>query len=459
MVLRPPVPLDVRVTVDGKPGLPEGLTLAVQGALPLGRTDDADASTVRFLLRPASKEPVVRVYGGGKGLQPANAASTADGSGRLTVDLDLHRVGAGGALVLKVIEPPDGRFQWELRRIDGPGGPRVLFGSAWRTFDTGQPEGTWENKRFPGLPAGRYEFRTDCGLGTGEFTIAGEGDEFRATLDLSKSRRVTGRVEGPASSDLRRASVLVEGEGLGGQAQGGILMGGRVPGAPVGPDGTFSVRIPGDRPVRLRAWHPSLVPDPAGGTVEVQEAADGLVLRLVEGPHALFTLDPVRRDDIYRTQTEVRLFRGEPAGEPLSTQVAEEVDGRFRIGGFPPEVLTLWIDAPGSAPKVLRGVRLFGGANDLGVLPMEEGATVRIDLTLGPGAAPPNLFVLAMSEDGPPHSRGLNYYGKGEVLLRGLGPGRYRVTVHPGGAPGTVLLTEHVQSEGSGVIPLALDLR
>ena len=47
-------------------------------------------------------------------------------------------------------------------------------------------------------------------------------------------------------------------------------------------DGSFAVRVPGDRPVTLVAEHPQLVPAPDGGRVEVREPREGVVLRLVD---------------------------------------------------------------------------------------------------------------------------------------------------------------------------------
>ena len=462
-VLKPTVGLDVRITVDGKPELPEGLTLMVQGAMVVSRTNDAAASMVRMKIRSASRDPLVRVYAGGPGLLAANAASErGEGGGGLVVDLAMQR--SAGTLVAHITPPKDGRFQWQLRRLDGEGGPRPTHGSNFRNADGSGAFGPPENMRLEGLAPGRYRILTDSGIASEEVELVRGRTPPEVHLDLSQVVAATGRIEAPDATDFRAVHVVVEGEGLGPQTHGGLflagggLFSGTGPGLPARSDGTFHVRIPGDRPVRLRPWHPSLVPDPAGGVVDVEGAAEGVVLRLVEGPHALFTLDPVRKEE-YRSRTEVRLFRGEPAGEPVSVHQAEEVGGRFRIGGFPPDVYTLWIDAPGSAPKFLRGVRFLGGENDLGVIPMEEGASVRVHLTLAEGAAPPNLFVNAMALDGPRHFRGLNYLGKGEVVLPGLGKGRYRVSGAPGGDPGTVLLLRTVESSGSGEIPLELDLR
>jgi RNA polymerase sigma-70 factor (ECF subfamily) len=458
VVLRPPVVLLARVTEDGKPSLPPGLVFGIRGATLRQRTDDPKTGSVRFLLRAGSKDPVIQVNATVAGALEAKAvASWSEQEELFVADLPLKRK-PGGTLVVRVKPPAKGRFLWELRRLDGPRGPEPIQGSAFLGVQSDPVTGPPDCPTFGGLKPGRYQFVSDCGLATEPVEFGEEPSTHEVAIDLSKMQTVTGRFEAPPGTDFGRAIVLVEGEDLvapmkWSQGIGGAIMMG------ASTRDTFMVRIPGDRPVRLRASHPSLVPAEPGGTFDVQGAAEGVVLRLVEGATAVFRLEPSAPadSDPFAMPPTVHLYRGEPVGEPVSTHIAEGTDV-FRIGGFAPGTWTLYIDAPARAPGVLLDVNLTNGKTDLGTIRLEDGASVRFNMKLAPGAAPPNLFIHAWPLGAPGHHRGLNSLGRGDLVLRGLGKGPYRITAYPPGSS-TPLLHTRIDSEGFGETVLDLDLR
>ena len=429
----------------------------IQGAALRKRTDDPSTATVRFELRAVSREPSLTVSATVPGKSGARASAPwSEVESAFVADLQLQRKPAG-TLVVSIRPPADGRFSWELRRLDGPRAPELLQGSTFWGAQSEPRTGPPDRPTFGGLKPGRYQFVADCGLATEPIEFGEAPSTREVSLDLSRVQVVSGRFEAPDGVDLTGAHVVIEGDGLVSAAKGTLGIG-----APRGArhGGEFRVRVPGDRPVRLRAAHPSLVAAATGGTVEVEGAAEGVVLRLVEGAHAVLRLDPTTPPTAegLRLRPQILLYSGDPSGEPVSIHVAEG-DDPYRFEGFAPGTWTLVVDAHGLAPGVLRGVSLGPGRTDLGTIHLEEGACVRLNPKLGAGAVAPSLHVLAWPLGGPRHSRFLNYHGKGDLILRGLAKGPYRLTVAPSGSPSTLLLERRIDSEGTGEILVDLDLR
>jgi hypothetical protein len=465
VTLRPVVHLELQVKVDGKAFLPAGLGVGFDGgALEVERKDDPEAGRIRFLLRPAARDPVLAVRAGAGGHLPGRGVAEWKEEARCFVaEVELKR--AGGRLVVHATAPPGLRFNWELRRLDGSTAGQFVASSTMFLADRKPAFGPPGNLTIPDLAAGQYQFVTDSGLAT-EIIDLKEGEARAVSLDLSKVAWVKGRIDAPSGADLRRAHVVIEGDGLVEPARGGFFINSPGPGRPVAADGSFRILVPGDRQVRVRAWHPSLVPATSGGAVEVTGAAEGIVLRLVEGAYAVLTLHPDREGGPRNETRRVLLFRGNPEGTPVSEHLLESGENGLRFGGYAPGTYTMVIDVggswmagdPGYAPKVVRDVKLGTGATRLGTIRLEEGASVRLDIRLPEGSSAPQLFVNAKALGGLFHMRGFNYFGKGECLLRGLGKGPYRITVTSGDSM-TVLLDRQVESDGAGEIPLSLDLR
>ena len=236
------------------------------------------------------------------------------------------------------------------------------------------------------------------------------------------------------------------------------------------PDGTFSLRVPGTRPVALAVRHPLLRPDAASAALVLEGPQSGLRVRLVAGATARFTLPGVKaaRSEFPGSGgLKVVLFAGAPEGKPLMECDTQPADEAWVFGGFEPGTFTLWIDTGSTAPVVRRGVVLGEGVTDLGALETSPGTTVRVRVKTKEGTAAPRLSVWAVHQGEPAYQRGTNSRGGPEdVLVTGLGAGRFRVTAAPimgalgvGGDGRGLRIDQVLEVDGTGEVVLDLDLR
>jgi hypothetical protein len=107
------------------------------------------------------------------------------------------------------------------------------------------------------------------------------------------------------------------------------------------------------------------------------------------------------------------------------------VDGHLRAGGIAPGRYTIWFRLYGGAPLVLEGVDLHDGVNDLGELRPAKGATLHVRLAVPAGQASPRLTVTATRVAPPRYSVSVTSNGEAEILVPGLGPGRFEIVARP----------------------------
>lgn len=423
----------LRLTVDGERRIPPGCRISATTASVDGREDDESRGDVRLRVRPVRDGAEFRGSIAADGRAPA-AFTVPAGHGPVTIDVVVPRgvafVGriaspTGTEVRVGAVQPPRTGFNVELQRRFPPEG-------AWsRVFPPGELviDGVAPDAdgfvRFAPLRLGAYRLReTTTGATSAEADLSEDGAESTVvSLDLSRAGTVRGRIEteGGNSGDER---VVVEGvpDPMTGDPSRRVVK----PAA----DGSFETWIPGDRPLRLRAEHPLLRPDPTLGEVEVTKPADGVVLRLVKGPTVAFGLPGVTMPNPF-TSVRVLFFHGEPAGEPSLERNAVAAEGRYRAGGFEPGTWTLWIDAPGHAPATLRGVVLGEGTTDLGDVVLDPGLSLRVRIATFPNEVAPRIGVSVSRKDGPRFSRSAGSNGEADVVVRGLVPGTYEVFVFP----------------------------
>ncbi len=299
---------------------------------------------------------------------------------------------------------------------------------------------------FRGLAPGRVRL---VDAATGAVTEPREAvvgdDPVELRLDLRAEGYVRGRVEAPAGTDLTQVRVRLD------VPADLRVWAPRVGEADVGRDGSFSLRVPGDRALRMVPVHPLLVPDAVEGVLEVVRPAEGVRVRLVEGAQATFRLRsapgaPTSDPFGERVAARVLLFAGEPRGAPLSEHALVEADGVARFAGFAPGTVTLWIDLGHGAPLVRRGVVLGAGRTDLGVLDADPGCTLTVRLRLAEGRATPGgmVAVEVLAAQGPAAPRRAFARDPVELRVPGLGAGRHRVLVDlPSGPAGVRPQSEH----------------
>jgi hypothetical protein len=291
-----------------------------------------------------------------------------------------------------------------------------------------------------------------------------EGDAARVVLDVSKSGWIRGRVEVPDGRDARGVRVLAEGlEGF--SSRQGRILGETAPPdcafTTCREDGEFWLRVPGDREVTLRAEATGLQPAADGGRLKVKTPRDGVVLRLVEGRIARLRMaESLRKQRVVGQPLNrtVRLYRGEAVGKAVQT-LRGDVDAEGRVisfSGYEPGTWTIWVDAGPFAPVILEDVVLTDGETDLGEAAAHYGSTIVVDIVLPKDQDMPRMYAWAMREGEPTYSRRVDAQSDAVLRIRGLGPGRFRVSAgsHMGGG---LRLDQTVEVDGREEVRLTLD--
>ncbi|MEZ6007483.1 MAG: hypothetical protein R3F05_06905 [Planctomycetota bacterium] len=155
----------------------------------------------------------------------------------------------------------------------------------------------------------------------------------------------------------------------------------------------------------------------------------------------------------------VRLFRGDPTGEPAFQVEAPLKDRVLEVGGYEPGRYTIWVDVLDALPLVLRDVDLTGGDVDLGTHDTQPGASVRLRLLVKEGAVVPRIGFSAQQEGPGGYTRVAISSGEDVITLTGLGPGTFHLHTSGQERPLPKNVDEAIESDGEGVIELTLDLR
>lgn len=471
LTLPPERPARLAVRIAGEPGLPAEYVLQTEGGSVLGIEEDPQCGWLTFALSAApSPTRTASVRLDARGFTPVSVPLTLEaGSTRLEGSVDLQ---TAGVFVVRVKKPLDGtnpftaaqafdevRRKWEALPPLPPPPPGEVGSLNFVETETEQL------CLYSPVPAGRYRAMDQH---TGEVTAdvrVGPGlPPAEVVLDLSRAATVKGTVEGPPGFDLSGAQVEIEGV-----ATEGFLL--QRPGrSGIGNEGTFQLRVPGSRPVVLRAKHPFLVPDPVLGRVEVTGGRDGVRLRLVAGTRAQFRLSgvPTTRPGQAPHVPEglkVLLFAGEPGAGEATAQPVQADEAAYWFGGYAPGTYTLWLDPGHGAPVVKRGVVFGAQETDLGELEASEGARIRVRVLVREGATPPRIAIRAVAEGKPTYERSKETQKPLlDAVLTGLGTGRFRVTAWPVGdgvrADGPRLdQTVEVNQDAEDETVLDLDLR
>jgi hypothetical protein len=430
VLLMPEVDLVVKVRVDGKPAIPENYRLTADGQPVVDPAIDRERGEIRARVRPPKEDGVIAVVLGAPGFAPAKGTTTTG-----LIELDLE---PAGVFAVRVIPPADKRFRLMLEKETERG---------WQ-WGGAREKREGEIARFAPLTRGRYRAKDlDSGLTSDAVEVIEGATEVTATLDLTGVGNVTGRIELPTGYGMR--DVRIEGLNPSPFRRYGIR--------PAN-NGAFVVRVPGNRDVKLRATHPLLT---SANEVTVREPRADVVLRLRTGPVATLRLDRAPVMNAIHRDTRVFLYWGAPRGEPLCRLRAEVDETTLRFGGFEPGTYTLWIDATPFVPIVLEGVELGAGETDLGAVETSDGATIRLKVLVEEGGDPPRVALFASALGEPSYTRGLNSRGEAEVLVRGLGPGRFGVLAYlvMGGTGAPPGIQETIESDGKKDIELTLDLR
>ena len=323
------------------------------------------------------------------------------------------------------------------------------------------PNGPGGSFRFGRLESGVYRAFDERSKNTSASVQVVEGQPAAVvTLDISQAQWVSGRVITPPGVAAQAVRIAVEGEGLVDKTS--TFYGGSSPPGEyvVQEDGSFRVRIPGDRPVTISPWHPRLQPASNGGMVETTLGREGVELLLVDDLGVVIPAPQL--EGVVRQGVRVGVAA---TGDPrVSWFHAGYGDGAIRFGTRPPNGPspgrhTITLD-PGSrfAPLMLPPVDIGAGLTELDPVTFEIGSTLRVQILTSAGSDPPRIYVSARRKDLPDYIRGINSNGERVVELTGLGPGRFQVYA-------AAIMTrerrleQELSVDGKSVVTLVLDLR
>jgi len=229
-------------------------------------------------------------------------------------------------------------------------------------------------------------------------------------------------------------------------------------------DGTFERTIDGAQPF-VRAWHPSLTPPPGDPYVEVRDPTQTIQLSLIDRPSLAFTLvrvgGAISTSDIHRSdQLAIALDRedGDHAHvtrSPRTTGAASEV---VQLVEIPTGRWTLFLDPGGEAAPLLRtGVEISEAGTDLGTLTLGPGSVLRVQIADGRANKSGPFNVSAHHVGAPEYTRWWQRAVGPELLLPGLGAGRFDVKI--GDSTGKELWRGTAECDGAHETALAVDLR
>ena len=394
---------------------------------------------VSYIPHPAEKELTLGAQAYGHRAKPVPIALTQ--SDPIAVVIDLVPL---GSVRVRVTLPEDKRHRVGLQRWD-PARDDWGRPSQGRRADTSGV--VLLAQRAPGRARA---VDTHSGIASAPFDIVA-GQTADVSLDLSKAGWVQGRVQPPEGASFEGFAVQIEPQAT--------LVTGR--GARVDSnDGTFRIRVPGDRPVTLRVTHLTFRPHPAQGEVTLTAPRTNVVLQAVHGARATLVLSkavPVLENPGRPRPVPVRLYTNNIKGAgDVRTGIFDPSKRKVVFGGYAPGNYTLWIDVPSVAPLVIRNAQLGDGETDLGTVTPADGSTLRIRLRTPEGESAPRVTAWVKKRNAPIYQRRADSISDA-VLVRGLGPGRFQVTARADGthAPFTI----EIDVDGSADVERVWDLR
>jgi len=306
----------------------------------------------------------------------------------------------------------------------------IVRRGAWRYLLEEGPDGV---VRDATLPAGRYLLLDLLsGKRSDPFIAHRGGGHVELDFDLTDAYplppSVAGRIVAPLGFDFESISLVA-------------TPGGNVT---VRSDGSFTLPWPGPGPVELQvAGHRLVVSDPA------------LPVRVY-----LLPIARVRCGLSFAPAsdgTAPRVVATDTAGRSFAVE-ARVSAGSLRFEGLAPGRWTLFFDLPGRAPTVRSDVLLEAGDNDLGMLALSRGSSLRLRVETRTGALPPALVVSAQAQAAPRYQRSISTQGEATFELAGLGAGRFRVTAWDR-YTGLRVFTTSVECDGGSVREIAIPIR
>ncbi|MHC4930977.1 MAG: sigma-70 family RNA polymerase sigma factor, partial [Planctomycetota bacterium] len=355
-------PVEIRVRLDGEPGLPNEYRVYAEKVRLAPQEFDADEA--RGLLRMGTHRPDEPIHLLARGYLPATAVG------------DEVRLVRSAALELKV-SLRDVRQRYHLELVDAVDESRPLWRGPWRLLLYPGPDNVVRESM---IQPGRYRVRdTVSGRATEVLVIPPGPAVVRAYLDLTRVGApepdwVRGSVVAYRDIDLRKVDLTA------------IAESGEARQLEIARDGSFAFPWFGKGLVQLRATHPQL----AGAMISLaRPRKEPVVLRLSPTHVALLQLEEAP-ERLRADQTSPRVLLFPEEGKPLALEVTMTGDV-LRFAGFRTGAYRIWLDLPGYAPHTIEHVVLRAGTNDLGALSLRRGSSLRIRVLGGEEGDLPRL--------------------------------------------------------------------
>ncbi len=369
-----------RVTVDGRPAVPEDLRLTIQNGVVVNEATDRAAGTVRINARPERHAPKAgSIEFSGKGVRSRRVAFPWPERGETTsIEVSLF---ASPEVVVDVRADPESDHDVYLEK--------------WCPWN---PESPWlaSHDAYPHLlgrtdlelEKGRYRLHDlSTGIVSDPIEVPDRGQRIVATLDLTGLVTVRGRIECPDAADAEKVEIAVEGDGIDSHVAFAVPYGS---GHGLSYDGkSFAVRVPAGRPVTLSPWHHTMQPARQGGEVTLVGPRDDVVLKMGDGATLVASLTdpsgrPLSEQDLSRALLAA-IPAAHPTREPVlrSAKPVEGKPGTVSASGLPFGSLDVWVMTDiyandGYAVRRVGRADVSGDVTDLGEVRLTRGSMVTI---------------------------------------------------------------------------------
>lgn len=419
------LPISLVVTRRGVPSLPASFELSVAGRPVVVRAKSAEDGVVSGTFQPSpDAAPATLTFSAAD--EPPLTVPVVSGPSVYGIVMDLELEPAGPTLVIEARIP---------NAVAGAITPYIVSRrdpstGAWKParFTQEAPvhgeDGVWRT-RVAGLSVGEYRVLEGLAGSTSDAVyIRPRGVDPVVRFAFPNAGRVRGRIEVGPGLDPTLAEY-------------GVWDGPTANGPPrshgSSTDGSFDVVVPGDRPLTLRAIHPLGANDAPGIAVTVTEPRDDVVLRIEAGGSARVELSVADDDPSPPQVVWVHLWDA-GAGKTAWQGRALPDGGSFRFAGGGPGTYDIVLDDGCHAPVLLPAVALGPDARHLGRHRLTYGQSIEVRVIVPGGMERPRWISAVAGRIDDPRGWGHWRSFDGE-RIRGLLPGRYKVSFHGARGP------------------------
>lgn len=460
--IAPAFELTLDVVIDGSPGLPGAYTLSVgnQRVEAADIVEDPTAGRIETALRQKERKGKAQIQFAAQGyLVEKPPTIDLDQDPPYTAKLELK---AAGSLNVQVDAPADGQYSLKIQRYDER--RQRWVNARYRNAQGNQGRRDDGSQQFDGLDEGTYRVVDNTSQIASEAVEVELGVEpAQVHLDLRDSVLVSGVVKAPAGAALHLARVRRLGIDSATSQWSGIN---------VNANGKWAFRSRRGERLTLSVYHPVLHPAARSvnlGVVAGQdvpplylEGGDELQFRMPSMPRELVSARHRRFDNWGSGPTVYLASRDDEGAAPIMAQ-AQLAGTVYRLGVPVAGRYDIHVVSNrGAHPPITLTNRMLGaGVTDLGVLRFPASARVVFDVAPQPSPQRKQLRVSISHLDVPQYSRSGYLQGnKGEELVVvGLGSGRFRVRAWAQGGSRTDQLYDEEVELGSGdTIRIPLDV-